>query len=68
LQGCVTAIGGLDLKILGGLKGGVTEFIFPSDNQKDFDDFKTLYQDKILLDNIKFHPVNNIHQVLKLIF
>jgi len=68
LQGCVTAIGGLDLKILGGMKGGVTEFIFPKENQKEYDDFVELYKDKDLLTNIKFHPVENIHQVLKLIF
>jgi ATP-dependent Lon protease len=29
LDGCVTEIGGLDLKILGGLKAGVNEFLFP---------------------------------------
>ena len=68
LQGYVTAIGGLDLKILGGLKGGVTEFIFPKENQKDYDDFVELYKDKDNLTNIKFHPVENIHEVLKMIF
>ena len=68
LQGYVTAIGGLDLKILGGLKGGVTEFIFPKENQKDYDDFVELYKDKDILTNIKFHPVENIHEVLKMIF
>ena len=36
LQGQVTAIGGLDLKILGGIKAGVTEFIYPKENDKDF--------------------------------
>jgi len=68
LQGYVTAIGGLDLKILGGMKGGVTEFIFPKENQKDYDDFVELYKDKGILTNIKFYPVENIHEVLKLIF
>ena len=34
LQGKVTAIGGLDLKILGGIAAGVTEFIFPKDNER----------------------------------
>ena len=68
LQGCVTAIGGLDLKILGGIKGGVKEFIFPKENLKDFHDFQTKYSNKNLIDDIKFHPVENIQQVLKLIF
>ena len=36
LQGRVTQIGGLKLKILGGIKAGVKEFIYPRENQKDF--------------------------------
>ena len=68
LQGYVTAIGGLDLKILGGLKGGVTEFIFPKENEKDYTDFIELYSDKHLLASIKFHPVKHISEVLELIF
>ena len=68
LQGCVTAIGGLDLKILGGLKGGVKEFIFPKDNEKDYNLFVEKYKDKGLLDGITFHAVENIHHVLELIF
>lgn len=68
LQGCVTAIGGLDLKILGGIKGGVKEFIFPKENSKDFQEFQTKYSNKNLIDDIKFHPVENIQQVLNLIF
>ena len=68
LQGYITAIGGLDLKILGGLKGGVTEFIFPKENEKDYKTFVDKYKDKDLLNSIKFHSVENIHQVLNLIF
>jgi len=68
LQGNVTAIGGLDLKILGGVKAGVEEFIYPESNQKDFDKFMEKYQNKAILNNIKFHPVTNIKQVLKLVF
>lgn len=68
LQGYVTAIGGLNLKILGGLKGGVTEFIFPKENKKDYDEFIDLYKDKNLLTNIQFHMVAHIQDVLKLIF
>jgi len=68
LQGCVTAIGGLDLKILGGIKGGVKEFIFPKENVKDYNSFVEKYKDTGLLDGIVFHSVENIHQVLELIF
>lgn len=67
LQGCITAIGGLDLKILGGLKGGVKEFIYPKENAKDYKDFVEKYKDKNMLDNIKFHEVENISQVLNII-
>lgn len=68
LQGCVTAIGGLDLKILGGLKGGVKKFIFPKENEKDYNTFVEKYKDKGILDGIEFHSVENIQQVLQLIF
>ena len=68
LQGCVTAIGGLDLKIMGGIKAGVIHFIFPKENQKDFDLFKEKYEDKIDLTNITFTSVSNIKEVLDLVY
>jgi ATP-dependent Lon protease len=68
LQGCVTAIGGLDLKILGGIKAGVVHFIFPKDNIKDFDLFKEKYKEKIDLENIQFTSVENITEVLNLVY
>jgi len=67
LQGNITAIGGLDLKILGGLKGGVKEFIYPKDNNKDYLDFIEKYKDKNILDGILFHQVDDISQVLNII-
>ena len=36
LKGEVTAIGGLEYKIDGGVKGGITTFLYPKDNEKDF--------------------------------
>ena len=68
LQGCVTAIGGLDLKILGGIRAGITEFIFPKDNIKDFDLLMGKYTDKAIFEGIKFTPVGNINEVLKMVF
>ena len=68
LQGKVTAIGGLDLKILGGIRAGVKEFIFPVENTKQFNKFMNQYKDKDILKNIMFHPVENIKQVLDLVF
>jgi ATP-dependent Lon protease len=68
LQGNITAIGGLDLKILGGLKSGIKTFIYPTENKKDFDNFIHKYNNKLNLDSIKFIDVHNIKQVLKLVF
>lgn len=67
LQGCVTAIGGLDLKILGGMKAGVTNFIFPHENEKDYNEFLEKYNDDSLND-IKFYSVKTIQEVFELIF
>ena len=68
LQGCVTAIGGLELKILGGIRGGVKEFIYPNENIKDFKKFMEKYGDKDFIKDITFHSVENIKEVLALIF
>jgi ATP-dependent Lon protease len=68
LDGCVSEIGGLDLKILGAIKAGVKEILFPVDNMKDYDNFMKKYKDKILIEDIKFHPVNKIEEVFELIF
>jgi len=68
LQGKVTEIGGLDLKILGGIRAGVKTFIFPENNQEDFDKFMDKQKDKEIFQGIEFIPVNNIQEVLKLVF
>ena len=39
LQGDVTAIGGLDLKIAGGIRAGVKSFLYPEKNEKDYQKF-----------------------------
>ena len=68
LQGRVTAIGGLDLKILGGIRAGVKLFIFPKENEKDYKDFLSKYENKTILQDIKFVAVENIEEVIPLIF
>ena len=69
LQHKVTAIGGLDLKIIGGIEAGVTQFIYPEENQEDFEKFLIKYEKrKEILDGITFHKVNTINDVLKLVF
>ena len=68
LDGKVTEIGGLDLKFLGGIKAGVTEFIYPKENQKDYDMFIEKYKDDVLINGIKFHGVETIEEVFELVF
>ena len=65
LQGNVTAIGGLDLKILGGLMAGVKTFIFPKENHKDYVLFMEKYEGKSILDGISFIEAEHIRDVLK---
>ena len=64
LQGNITAIGGLDLKFLGGIKAGVKTFLYPKDNDKDFLLFCKKHE--YLLDNYKYIPVSNINEVILL--
>jgi ATP-dependent Lon protease len=40
--GNITEIGGLDLKFLGGIKAGVKEFIYPAENEKDYQSLQNL--------------------------
>lgn len=68
LQGNITAIGGLHIKILGGLRAGVTEFIYPKENKKSFNEFMVKYKGSPNIEGIKFHGVKNIKEVLKLVF
>ena len=59
-----TAIGGLELKVLGGLKSGITNFIYPEENLKDFN---LLYEKHLtLLKDCNFYKVNNIYEVIDL--
>jgi len=68
LDGKVTEIGGLDLKFLGGIKAGVTEFIYPKENQKEYDAFMEKYKDDELTKGITFHNVETIQEVFELVF
>lgn len=68
LQGKVTAIGGLDLKIMGGIRSGVKHFIYPKENDKDFNDFMDKYRDNPMVEGIHFHEVETIQEVFKLVF
>ena len=67
LQGHITEIGGLELKILGGIKAGVKTFIFPKTNHKDFIIFLEKYKD-IDLTDIIFLEVHHIKEVFDSVF
>ena len=68
LQGRITAIGGLDLKILGGIESGITNFIYPKENDKDFKEFETNLKNKSILTNINFFTVSSIKEIFDIIF
>jgi ATP-dependent Lon protease len=63
LQGFVTQIGGLEMKILGGIRAGIKTFLFPHENIPDFEKIKEKYEVTKILENITFVPVKNIHEV-----
>ena len=65
LQGRITAIGGLDSKILGSMRAGVKTILYPVENQTDFDDFMEKYGDIVDLTEMSFHAVDNIHEAMK---
>ena len=58
LQGKITEIGGLEQKILGGIRAGVSKFLYPLANQSDFDKFMEKYR----ITGIEFVPVSDISE------
>ena len=63
LEGDITAIGGLELKIMGSIKAGIKHFIFPSENISDFEKI----EDKSQFNDITFSNVKNIGELLNII-
>lgn len=68
LQGNVTEIGGLEDKIVGGIKAGIKTFLFPKSNEKDYKKFMDKYGNKKLVEGIQFHSVSTIHETFPYIF
>ena len=66
LQGEVTAIGGLDMKIMGGIKAGIKTFIYPKENNREYREWKS-NNDNLYID-IQFREVSTIQDVFKIIF
>ena len=65
LQGEVTAIGGLDIKLSGGIRAGIKTFLYPESNHRDFLDWK---KNRKVPDGITFHKVSNIQEVFNYVF
>jgi ATP-dependent Lon protease len=61
LRGKVLPVGGIKEKILAAKRSGITEVILCSNNQKDIDEI-----DKTYLDDIKFHYVDHVDEVLSI--
>jgi len=66
LQGDITAIGGLEAKILGSIRAGVKMIAYPTANQKDFDEFSVKYPDIISRADLLFVAVNHISKAITL--
>jgi SpoVK/Ycf46/Vps4 family AAA+-type ATPase len=67
MSGDITAIGGLNHKILGSIKAGVREFLYPKENKREFDEFYEKYKKDEVLNGIKFYEVSHINEALELI-
>jgi len=68
LQGFVTEIGGLEDKILGGIKAGIKTFLFPASNKRDFDKCMVKYGNTEKVKNVKFYPVKHISETFEHVF
>ena len=67
LNGEITAIGGLDVKILGGVKSGITTFLYPKANNKEYNEWKKKYE-KEKHAGIQFIEVSTIKEVFEHVF
>jgi ATP-dependent Lon protease len=68
LRGNITAIGGLENKIIGGIRAGVKTFLFPKSNNTEFREFKTKYLINDKFKDITFIQVQTISDVFDVIF
>jgi ATP-dependent Lon protease len=68
LQGEVTAIGGLSIKILGGIRAGVKTFIYPESNHRDFVEYMENYKSKSFMKDIQFKEVKEVKEVFEYVF
>jgi ATP-dependent Lon protease len=64
LQGNITAIGGLDSKIVGGIRAGVEKFLYPLSNKPDFEEYIAKYSEATKDKKIVFMAVSSIEEAL----
>jgi len=63
----LTEIGGLQEKLIFSIKSGIKEFIFPKENENDFNKIMEKYKNNKLIEGIKFHSIERVEDVLELI-
>jgi hypothetical protein len=68
LNGEVTSIGGLENKINGGIRAGITTFLFPKSNNKDFIEWKKKDNNANYCNNIRFIEISTINDILNFFF
>lgn len=66
LEGNITAIGGLEHKIIGGLRAGVKLFLYPKENQEDF--LKVVEKHTWIESKASFISVETIEEIFKHVF
>ena len=65
LRGDVTAIGGLDLKILGGIRAGADVFLYPEENNREYEEMIEKYGASGNFDKVSIRKVSRIEEVLE---
>lgn len=68
LQGFITEIGGLEDKIAGGIKAGITTFLFPTENIHDYEKYAKKHIKTEDDNKIRFLPVSHIHETFEHVF
>ena len=63
----LTEIGGLREKIIHSIPAGITEFIYPKENEADFTKIMETYNNHDIIKGIKFHCIETIEEVFDLI-
>ncbi len=67
LNGKVGEIGALEHKFKGGIKANVKNFIFPKENDRDYESFLKKYGNTELVNGIHFYPLDTIYEAIDLI-